>query len=143
MITYNPSPTRSLDGSGGSVELLLQVVDGSEGRLNSSLEGTITEDTAIALALGVGGCQVGPEERVVNMTCTPGIISTQHKGNVAGNERRQRNGRMGDYSFRHCAGARALSIEREDPDPWAIDAGRVRSLKRKGRLRRSLVDCLR
>ena len=65
--THEPAPARALDGGGGSVELLLEVVKGAELLGDGLLEGTVTEGTTVALALGGGGREVLPEERVVDV----------------------------------------------------------------------------
>lgn len=66
--TYDPAPTRALDTGGGGVELLLEVVEGAEGREDRRLEGSVLQDTAVTLALGGGGREVLPEERVVDVS---------------------------------------------------------------------------
>ena len=67
--THEPAPAGALDGSSGSVELLLEVVEGAERLDDRVLEGAVAEDTAVALALRRGACEVLPEEGVVDVTC--------------------------------------------------------------------------
>lgn len=71
-ITYDPTPARALNTSGGSVELLLEGLNGTPLLLDSGLEGTVTEATAVALALRRSRSQVLPEERMVDVSCTSG-----------------------------------------------------------------------
>lgn len=65
--TYEPSPTGTLDAGCGSIELLLQVVQGAESLDDSIAEGAGSKNATIALALALGRSKVGPEERVVDM----------------------------------------------------------------------------
>lgn len=69
MNTYEPAPAGALDGSGGGVELLLEGIEGAPSLEDSLLERAFTESTAVALALGGGGREVLPEERMVDVTC--------------------------------------------------------------------------
>ena len=67
--THEPAPAGALDGRSGGVELLLEGVEGAPLLDDGLLEGTVTEGAAVALALGRGGREVLPEERVVDVTC--------------------------------------------------------------------------
>ena len=66
---YEPAPAGTLDTSGGGVEFLLEVVEGSESLGDGLLEGTLGEGTTVALTLGLGTSKVLPEERVVDVSC--------------------------------------------------------------------------
>lgn len=65
--TYEPSPSRSLDGGGGGVELLLEVFERTKLLGDGVLEGTVFQDAAVAFALFSRGCEVLPKERVVDV----------------------------------------------------------------------------
>ena len=65
--TYNPAPAGALDGGGGGVELLLEVVERAEGLDNGVLERAVAERAAVALALGGRAREVLPEEGVVDV----------------------------------------------------------------------------
>ena len=67
--THEPAPAGALDGSGRRVELGDELVDGAPGLDDGLLEGAVAEDTAVALALRRGACEVLPEEGVVDVTC--------------------------------------------------------------------------
>lgn len=66
--TYKPAPARTLETCGGGVELLLEVVDGTEGLNDGLLEGTVVQDTAVSFALCRRGSKVLPEKRVIDVT---------------------------------------------------------------------------
>ena len=65
---YEPAPAGTLDTSGGGVEFLLEVVEGSESLGDGLLEGTLGEGTTVALTLGLGTSKVLPEEGVVDVS---------------------------------------------------------------------------
>lgn len=67
-VVPQPSPTRSLDASSGSVELLLEVLEVTESSLNGGLERTVLEDTSLTLVRRGRGSEVLPKERVVDVT---------------------------------------------------------------------------
>lgn len=64
---HEPAPARALDGRGGSVELLLELVEGAKSLRDGGLEGAILEGAAVALLLGGRGREVEPEEGVVDV----------------------------------------------------------------------------
>ena len=68
MITHEPTPARSLDTSGSSVEFLLEGVNAAKGFLNGILERSSREGSAVSFALRVSGSKVLPEERVVDVS---------------------------------------------------------------------------
>ena len=59
---HQPSPARTLDARRGGVELLLQVVQSTEGLDDGIVERAGSKDATIPLALALGGSKVGPEE---------------------------------------------------------------------------------
>ena len=67
--THEPAPARALDGGGGSVKLLDEVVEGAPLLEDGLLERTIAEGATVALALRGGRREVLPEEGVVDVTC--------------------------------------------------------------------------
>ena len=67
--TYNPAPAAALNARSGGVEVLLEVVEGSESLGDGLLEGTLGEGTTVALTLGLGTSKVLPEEGVVDVSC--------------------------------------------------------------------------
>lgn len=71
--THEPAPAGALDGRGGRVELLLEVVERAEGLRDGLLEGAVTESTTVALALGGRAREVLPEEGVVDVTCVAAV----------------------------------------------------------------------
>jgi hypothetical protein len=66
--TYDPAPTRALDGSSSRVEFLLQDIQRTPALADGSLERAVLEHAAITLALDSRPREVLPEERVVDVT---------------------------------------------------------------------------
>jgi hypothetical protein len=63
-VTYEPSPSGSLNGSCGGVELLLEGFHGPKVLFNGLLERAFSQLATVPAR----GCEVLPEQRVVDMT---------------------------------------------------------------------------
>jgi hypothetical protein len=70
--TYKPAPARALNGHGGGIELLDKALERAPVVLDGVFQGAILENAAVALGMLAvwGGCEVLPEERVVDVTTT-------------------------------------------------------------------------
>lgn len=68
-ITYEPSPSTSLDAGSSSVELLLQVVQATKRLDNGVVERARGKYSTVTLLLGRRRGKVLPEKRVVNVSC--------------------------------------------------------------------------
>jgi len=67
LITYDPTPSRALNGSSGSVKLLFHVFNVAESSIDGIFERTRLDLATGTLALACGWCEVLPEERVVDV----------------------------------------------------------------------------
>lgn len=65
--THNPSPSRTLNTSGGSVELLLEIVEATERLVDGRLQRAILQSTSGTLAFRGSRSQILPEQAVVDM----------------------------------------------------------------------------
>jgi len=69
-VKSKPTPTRTLNGRSGGVELLLQVVEASKGLVDRVFERTSFQNTTVAFVDGCRWCHVLPEQGVVDVTTT-------------------------------------------------------------------------
>ena len=66
--THEPAPARALDGSGGRVELFLEVLDSTKVGLDGLFKRSVMEFPSRAFTLSLGRCEVLPEQGMVDVT---------------------------------------------------------------------------
>jgi hypothetical protein len=62
-MSYEPSPSATLDSCGGSIELLLEFFHRSEVTLDGFFQGTIGKIAAVS----IGGRKILPKQRMVDV----------------------------------------------------------------------------
>jgi len=67
-VNTEPAPAGTLNTQSSGGELSLEILKTAEGLNDGLLKRAIGEDTTVALTLGIGGCEILPEEGVVDVT---------------------------------------------------------------------------